>query len=784
MHGMRKWHTPLERVGSMPLAADPRLTDIIPEKDYTWSITSQHVDPRALTLLTRFGLQVLSFQLFPEFIRGSELNRNPDSFSTPPHIHTFTTNTLTLTYAPWEGLDVLSRYWIPTSGAAAGEIEITNSSHMLQEIRFRQASILKFRGTGQQMHAQKHQNRTVLGGKSGDLHPVLFLSGGARADNAPFPCLSIELSLPPGKRKTLQWILTSENDLRTSFQAAMDLMDGNWQYNYAQSRALWQGEVQITTGDPDWDLGLALSRKVALGALSGKDNQGRYLFSNARLDVDRPLPDTEEVGSDRRTASLSPLQGYYLADTLSPLEPGLLDSLLACWLKDPTRESMGHHAPYHPAPFLAQIAGKHTPHGQEKEPLSTWFPALQAYLEEWFSPDQDRDQDGAPEWARQDQLDCSAHPAHYASPDWFQHPRIQTMESPAVCSLLINEIDHLLNISRALDMTDGIDTDDLEDKKRTLAGHIQRAWNDDQGAYLRWDRDVHTSPPCASLAAGQGPGLVIINQEMATPARIVIHLRSERPLPPTTTIFLHGKGVGQEHWVERISSPAIHWYQQDGSATSHRVYHFLEYVVVYGIEADVEIGVYSAGFQVQDLLLTLPLRTRAMTDKQARDMIYDKLMDSEQYAGKYGLQASLNPLRTDVLQAWNLLIGESMLWRGERRPAADLITRIMNAFLNNLGGHAMAYARHAAHNGKAKGGGYQITGTVPCGFFLNTLGVNILNNRTVIVEGVNPFPWPVTCSYRGLDITRAADTTEVTFPDGQTTLIEDQPHKRTRVTYS
>ena len=777
---MKKWHIPLKKVGSMPLAADPRLTDIFPEKDYIWSITSQHVEPRALTLLTRYGLQVLSFQLFPEFIRGGIVKRDPDSFFSAPHIQTFTTNILTVTYAPWEGVGVRSRYWIPTSSAAAGEIEFTNSSQIQQEIQFRLASVLKFKQDGQQMHAQKQQNRTVLGGKSGDSYPLLFLSGGARADDAPFPCLSTTLSLPPGESKVLQWILTSENSQQDAFQSAMNLLDRNWRNDYAQSFALWQAAVQISTGDPDWDLGLALSRRVALGALSGKDEQERYQFSNARLDVDRPRLKIKGKVFDRPTPSLSPLQAYYLADTLSPLDPQILDSLLACWLKDSSQESIKPHVPYHPAPFLAQIAGKHANQGQ----LSTWLPALQAYLAEWFSPDQDRDQDGAPEWAWQDQLACPAHPAHYTSPDWFQHPRIKTMESPALCSLLMNEIDHYLNMCTAQERTAGMDIEDFEDKKSTLAGHIQRAWKEELGTYQRRDRDVHTSPPGSALASGQGPGLIIINQKLPMPARIVVHLRSEKPLPPTTTVFLHGTGVEHEHWVERISSHDIHWYQQDSSATSHQVYRFLEYVVVDGIETDVEIGVYSAGFQSRDLLLTLPLRTRAMTDEQARDMIHNKIMDSKQYGAEYGLRASLNPSRPDVLPAWNLMVGESMLSWGARRPAADLFTRIMKAFLENLGRHAMAYAGHEARSGKPVGGGYQITGTVPCGFFLNTLGVNILSPRAVIVEGINPFPWPVKCSYRGLEITRAENTTEVTFPDGQTALIEDQPRKRTRVAYS
>lgn len=779
MQGMKEWHIPLRRVGSMSLAADPRLTDIIPDKDYTWSITSQHVEPQALTLLTRFGLQALSFQLFPEFFLEGELKRDPDSFSTPPHIQTFTTNTLSLTFAPWEDLKCRLNYWIPASGTAAGEIEVSNPSNTLQEVQFRLASVLRINQSGQQMHAQKQHNRTVLCGKIRDFYPLLFLSGGAHADDAPFPCLSVALSLPPGGRKNLQWILTTETSQPDSFQAAMDLLDHNWQVGYAQSRNLWLGGMQISTGDPEWDLTLALSRKMGLGILSGVDHQGRYQFSNARLDPDQPLPEAKRTTSG--PPSLSPLQSYYLADTLSPLDPEILDGLLAGYLAEKSPEYSSDQKPYHPAPFLAQIAWKHSRRGREKEILSTWLPNMQAYLEDWFSTDQDRDQDSVPEWARLDQLDFRSHPSHYSAPGWYQHPHIQTQESPALCALLINEIDCLMNITKALDKTSR--TEDLAAKKSILAGHIQRSWNEEQGTYQRWDRDEHTSPPGTNLKAGSGPGLLIINEELTSPARIVVHLRSEKPLSPSTTIFLHGADVDHQHWVERISGPDIHWYLQDGSATSQHVYHFLEYVVLYGIEPDVEIGVYSASFEAHDLLLTLPIRTRAMTKARAQDIIHNKITDAEQYAGKYGLRANPHSAPAQVMLAWNLLIGEGLLHWGERQAAAALMTGIIKAFLTNLGQPAMAYAQHDADSGKAMGGGYQVTGTVPCGFFLHTLGINILSPRTVIVEGINPFPWPVRLSYRGLEVTRNEDATEISFPDGQRIVIQDQHHKHTRVTY-
>jgi hypothetical protein len=43
----------------------------------------------------------------------------------------------------------------------------------------------------------------------------------------------------------------------------------------------------------------------------------------------------------------------------------------------------------------------------------------------------------------------------------------------------------------------------------------------------------------------------------------------------------------------------------------------------------------------------------------------------------------------------------------------------------------------------------------------------------VRLEGINPFPWPVTILYRGLKIARGLEATEVSFANGQTVTITD-----------
>jgi hypothetical protein len=51
--------------------------------------------------------------------------------------------------------------------------------------------------------------------------------------------------------------------------------------------------------------------------------------------------------------------------------------------------------------------------------------------------------------------------------------------------------------------------------------------------------------------------------------------------------------------------------------------------------------------------------------------------------------------------------------------------------------------------------------------------VRIITPDIVRLEGLNPFPWPVTLRYRGLVVVRQLDFTDITFPDGQNIRVTD-----------
>ena len=120
---------------------------------------------------------------------------------------------------------------------------------------------------------------------------------------------------------------------------------------------------------------------------------------------------------------------------------------------------------------------------------------------------------------------------------------------------------------------------------------------------------------------------------------------------------------------------------------------------------------------------------------------------------------------------WNSLIGEGLLAYGYREQAADLVGRLMSGLILSLKNDAAFRRSYHAEQGSGSGEWNILSGLAPLGLFLETLGVQLFSPWKVLVQGNNPFPWPVTVKYRGITVVRQEKQTVVTFPDGQSALV-------------
>jgi hypothetical protein len=122
---------------------------------------------------------------------------------------------------------------------------------------------------------------------------------------------------------------------------------------------------------------------------------------------------------------------------------------------------------------------------------------------------------------------------------------------------------------------------------------------------------------------------------------------------------------------------------------------------------------------------------------------------------------------------WNELIGDGLLAYGYPLEAAELVNRLMAAVVPVLKQERGFRRAYHPSSGQGLGERDAIGGLAPLGLFLETLGVRVISPRRVILQGINPFPWPVTVKYRGMTLLKQKDVTTVIFPDGQTVFVDD-----------
>jgi len=126
---------------------------------------------------------------------------------------------------------------------------------------------------------------------------------------------------------------------------------------------------------------------------------------------------------------------------------------------------------------------------------------------------------------------------------------------------------------------------------------------------------------------------------------------------------------------------------------------------------------------------------------------------------------------------WNRMVGEGLLHYGYREQAAQLMSNLVATISNSLTQDRSFRRSYHALTGAGLGETHALTGIIPVGLFLETLGVRLISGQKVALSGFNPFPWPVTVKYRGLTILRQKDKTIVIFPDSQTVTVTDpKPH--------
>ena len=785
---MRKWNLGSGDPLALTLAADFRLCSPDYVNDHIWELELGGGDPPGLVFHTTYGLRARTMRIFPRFTLRGQSVTDPDVFSTGPHVRLFTPNFLQVDFSPFPGIEVQAEYWVPESHAAAGRMSILNRGEDPVSLLFElcgQLSPLE----GKTLSPAVLQSANLLAGRTADLSPVIFLTGGPEPGPGPYPSLVLDLALASGGARTFTWVEAALGEVKGSLELARRIAARPWDAERARIEMLNAAQTfEIQTGDLDWDAAFALTQKNAFGL---------FLGSNDRLPAPTfVLSRQPDHGCSRRGdgkdyppiwSGQPALESYYLASLLPgapDLGAGLLENFLAVQEADGSVDMRpglaGQRGRWLAAPFLAALGWQNYLATGNHEKLKDAFPHLLAFHRRWFSIACDRDGDGFPEWDHPLQVGLDKHPSFNVWREWEEGADIAAAESPALSALLSREVYILAKIAGLL--KDEKQREDLELEAGALRIETENCWSPEAVLYHYRDRDTHITAMGRQVASQVGVGVCGIDDKFPHPTRVLVQIRFKEDTQRKPVIALNGM-EGNDSRTEHFERSRFTWGNGMAVATSKCLYTALTGLEVLGVGTDDLITVRVMDFSMEDISLFLPLWAGIPDSHRARALVTRTLFAADRFGHPFGapMYSSNNmdaaseaeSIYQEVLMPWNHLVGEGLLAYGMRNEAAQLTVRLMSAVIENLKRKRAFSQAYHSENGAGLGERNPVHGLAPLGLFLQALGVRIRSAREVELSGKNPFPWPVTVKYRGLTVTRQAEQTLVAFPNGQSMTLND-----------
>ena len=542
------------------------------------------------------------------------------------------------------------------------------------------------------------------------------------------------------------------------------------------------GTLEFYTGNPDWDAAFKWVQKQALSLIFSPEPGLPYASIVQSRQPDQGYSPRGD-GSDYSHLwnGQSPFDIFLISDILLSIAPETVKGLVRNYVAIQTENGFIDLKPgiaqqrsrKLATPLLATLAWRIYQTTNDLGFIEEVYPAFVKFIRYWFSAENDRDQDGVPEWDHPIQSGYEDHPLFSTWHNWSQGLEIHSAESPSLMAFLLQELDALAKMSGALNLNGS--SGEFDAMALRLNEALMECWDEEQGIFTERDRDAHTSAEPVWLGERRGPGLIEIQREFVEPVRLVIKIVTSDSGTRHPRLVIHGTSSSGNKRVEEITEEQFKWLLGRGSLTGERIYQSIERLDIDDIDPDDVITVHSAGFQSMTIPQLLPLWTGQLTLPVADKLVRESITNPDLFWKPYGMPACVkeqmipeNELCTTCDPLWNAFIIEGLLTSGYQQTAAELFTRLMNATVLSLKAEGGFHHYYDPITGQGMGELNSLNGLLPTGLFLRLLGIQIHSATSVEVRGENPFPWPVTVQYRGLTILRGKEKTTIIFPDGQT----------------
>jgi len=752
---------------SFYLTAENRFTSYDPDQNRGWLLNQSRGNPPALVIQPDLAGSSGYYRIFPCFTEGTHTVISPVDFVQPPKLNDFLVNLVEYSFYPLKELFVTVINWAPDPALVCGMIKIKNHSSRTRTIHLDLAGHLTHLTSGIRMSAMDYSGRDILSGQMSDMHPVLFMSGSTQAGKNPFPSLSSELIIAPDEELEVSWVSALGKSQDESLKLIDNLIRMDWAGEISRLKIQEQSQLEIITGDPDWNFAFKLSQKEAAGYMSKHFPQG-----NSSLNSDHIL---------------SPFEALYLLDVLTPIDPQDANKILDNVLRAVRENGMlaeGRCNTFTNLPALP-LAGELFWQASQIAPLhqgnKLLLEKLGILLDHWFLPVYDQDGDGIPELTHPCQLNLADPRPPGSIPESELSGDYPFIESPGLASLLLNDLARLeeLQTSFGQNKTDGL----TDTKRKILVNFLKESWDSKESCFYCRDRDSHLTLPGRLICKDPGNGFHVLRENMPHPTRIgfLIQGESVKGTIPDFQITLHGYDQNENYRIEQIYPPQIRWLGIQGRTASECVYSRLDYIALENFTADLHLTIFCPHTIREDITTLLPLWGKDLDKQKAGDLINNTLTNQEKFWSTFGIRTFPNVDYSAIQLPWNILLGKGLLAHEKRSLAADLFSKLMKTILINLDNSGFFFSAYDARTGIGQGIQNSLEGLIPLGFFLQVLGIQIINEREIEVEGDHPFPWPVTLRYRGMIIYRDQEQTRIDFPGEKSKVIRNPEKKHVRL---
>ena len=531
---------------------------------------------------------------------------------------------------------------------------------------------------------------------------------------------------------------------------------------------------------------MALSQQSAFRLFfGGSKNLPQPSFVSARQPDHGYSPKGD--GSDHQPVWLgqSPLDAYYLSSLLPgapALGKGILHNFLAVQSKDGAIDHRpgltGQRSKMLAAPLLASLAWELYQSSDDDQFLLDVYPQLLQFFWAWFAPEHDRNNDNLPEWDHPMQTGFEDHPLFSFWHPWSRGLDVSTVHSPSLLASLYHEAQCLIKMAKTV----GRDADVAVLKVQTDVLHAgtQSCWEARHAGYRYIDRDTQLAQRGKILLRENGEGTFKLKKDFEKPVRLFIEITPKNDLSRRPEVMI-SEYITKSGDDENLSQLDFHWRDGSAVATSQKVFTRIGKITVSGIDENAKVIVRTVDLTSEDHTQLTPLWAEVMDTQQAQALIGRTLLNAERFDRPFGIPACPSAPRKEaeavclsVHLPWNQLVIEGLLAYGFRAEATRLLVHLMTGISQNLKQNHAFYQYYNAEVGTGIGERNALSGLAPVGLFLKVLGVRIISDTRVQLEGKNPFSWAVTVKYRGLTIKREMQKTKITFPNGEQVEVTDE----------